>query len=230
MKNVLLLLFLLCIARPLTGQDKFVYQEYKLKSILSTRLGLNSLTEINLQYERPLNEKLGWSLYIGYNYGPGYFGRGGLFCAFEPGLIATKKRGFIIKSGIVFLDNPEGSNSTWSLMLDYRRSFIDNLEIDQACGSGSSSFGPASEEFDWSTHDVGIMTYRDVLGMEDSGGNFYFGFGAGVRFEKKEYIETFRSSFEAGQVENNVRFIFRIDVGVRMKIMNYKLEAQKIGQ
>ncbi|MEM9821882.1 MAG: hypothetical protein AAF985_12455 [Bacteroidota bacterium] len=183
-------LFLFFCWFPLVGiwAQENTSEQLDVRFVVGTRIGLNTLNEINLEgaYRLDLERSLVFAL--GYNYGSGILPAGAMFCHVKRYNELYNRKGINFRTGFRFLIKDKKKKKVYSLLkVLYRYSWLDDMEIYSSCFSGSGT--GTYDRYDATAHELGLMQYFDFF-RERRFINFYVGLGLSYiwQFEKTKAI------------------------------------------
>lgn len=221
--NSLFLLFCILLSNiSFAQEDADILLDTKAKkyhSEFSTRLGLNSLNEINIHYEYFREDKPNILASVGVNYGSGLFTpRTSIFCHWTIFQERFDKRGIILRAGA----NYQKGKRQWSkkILGIYSYGIAKDVVKDEGCHSGSNSSD--YEAYDSRTHSIGLMHYFDKE-MADNA-NFYMGLGFLARVRTKlNHRKGIYSFQQPSSIDpTDLSMLFLLDLGVKVNFLRLK--------
>lgn len=217
--GLFLCLVLLCIYFPLKGSAQGgVIEDLSDRITLSTRIGLNSVNEINLHGEYKLDKERSLAFSGAYNFGNRWKAVfEGFMCDNRSFTELFARQGSRLQIGFRYLNSgkEEGQRkftifNTVSLTSRYAEAL--NLGDNPHC-RGRLTRGPA---YDVSMFELGLINYVDVI-RRDSGLNFYFAFGLGNRWRKETV--SIPPAPNLNQPVRTRKLIYLLDIGCKFRLL-----------
>ena len=183
---------------------------------ISTRLGLNTLNELNIQFEKPLKNRIGVYVNFGYNFAPNYFDSGnGPLCSNRGLKEYFARKGFFGSLGTAIRFNQYNIRGrAVFLSLEYRNLSAENIKLDQGCYGGSGKFF----RYEFESDELAIVGTFDFATLGSARVNSYVSFGLGIKKVNYRYIEegSFSNPVYTNRRENTYSRLIRLDVGFRL--------------
>lgn len=216
-----LFLFLVFISsNTLFGQDDNTLDKKEKinKFRISTRIGLNSFTQLNTQIEYRMKNNLGMLFNIGYRYGSGILpSNTGYLCASKDIIETFAKKGLITNIGMSFRFNKNDTKYRFiHVTFDYRLLGAKKIQEDKGCFGGSNTAGYS--EYKLRSNEYGIKIWIDFHRKEKRV-NPYLAFGISSGSYTRNYLSESSSPFfsmPSDRIESGRKPLLRFDVGIRI--------------
>jgi len=181
-------------------------------TFIGTRIGLNTLNELNLHVDFPTQKKVGLSGSVGFNYGSKVWpGDSGPFCAAIKPRENLAKQGIIGRMGVYFpWESIKGKSQKHHIQLVYRQSVANDVVIDEGCYTGSNS--TSIEQYDRYAKELGLMYYLDWV---EAGFYIGIGMGGGQYLKEFELIGQFPGR-PVAEDETEIGGFAILDIGFRL--------------
>ena len=180
-----------------------------------TRIGLNTLNEINLYYHPGKKKDNQLSLGIGYKFGSKIFDHCGLI---DPRgfRLESDKKGIIGRIGLDKRFEDEYQIFRFAVYAEGRLTKVNRFIVDEGCYSGSRT-GGKYEEYDVDSKEFYLRLYLDRP-SKNGFSNFYWSLGGGRRYVTKSYLiygRTYADRMPSDRIDEGWEWIFLVDMGFR---------------
>lgn len=184
---------------------------------VSTRIGLSTLNEIQLEVINQVTEKKSIYTSVGYAYRSFNFTGPSCGTLWPSPLFNKNNKGFTTKLGMLQTKTKVNRNKTkirtHTISIFYRRynGMIRESEFVNESGCGTS---PNFYDYEYTLNDMGL-TYING-GELTKTASFYWSISVGQRFKKRKRLSIFNNS---QGIEKTGKFLLLIDFGFRFKLV-----------